>query len=115
MSPDRRSRRGSRTLSAVSIAPTTKEIRLYLDGGNDRGRGQREAEADPPADYRRRRPGPPGGLSRIRPEPASTTILQGRPGPKDAHGVDRKPYTAPRKSPKDLPPRDWGSRWTAST
>jgi hypothetical protein len=29
--------------------------------------------------------------------------------------VDRKAYVAPRKNPKDLPPRDWGSRWTATT
>jgi surface antigen Omp85-like protein len=30
-------------------------------------------------------------------------------------GVDRRPYVAPRKSPADTVPRDWGSRWTAST
>jgi hypothetical protein len=29
--------------------------------------------------------------------------------------VDRRPYTAPRKNPQTLPPRDWGKRWTAST
>ena len=32
-----------------------------------------------------------------------------------ASKVDRRPYTAPRKNPDALPPRDWGKRWTANT
>jgi hypothetical protein len=94
----------------------TREIRLFLDGGDDaaivagnRGGGPllrilggdgRDSLVDSTGSGGERFYDDPSG-------PARTTG--------SSTGVDRRPYVAPRKGPKDLPPRDWGSRWTAST
>jgi hypothetical protein len=94
----------------------TKEVRLFLDGGNDvavvsgQGHGNPllrvlggEGE-DTLADSAG------AGHARFYDDPAAPTKTLGA----GSH-VDLRPYSAPRKNPKDLPPRDWGSRWTAST
>jgi hypothetical protein len=96
-------------------SPTTKEVRLFLDGGNDlavvRGDGGgptvRIIGGEGPdrlVDSSRSR------RDRFYDDPQAPSRTEGR-----ATGVDRKPYSVQRKSPKDLPPRDWGQRWTAST
>jgi hypothetical protein len=94
----------------------TQEIRLFLDDGDDTalvtgergggpllriigGEGQ-DALVDSTG----------SGSERFYDDPDGPARVQG-----SGAGVDRRPYVAPRKSPKDLPPRDWGSRWTAST
>jgi surface antigen Omp85-like protein len=93
----------------------TREVRLYLDGGDDAavvsgkrsggpllrivaGEG-RDSLVDSTGSGGERFYDDPSGPARV-------------PG---GGQVDRRGYTAPRKSPKDLPARDWGSRWTAST
>ena len=94
----------------------TREVRLFLDGGDDaavvsgqRGGGPllrilggegRDSLVDSTG----------GGGERFYDDPDGPARVQG-----SGAGVDRRPYVAPRKSPKALPPRDWGSRWTAST
>ena len=94
----------------------TREVRLFLDGGDDaavvsgqRGGGPllrvvggegRDSLVDSTGSGGERFYDDPGGPARVQASGAR---------------VDRRPYLAPRKSPKDLPPRDWGSRWTAST
>jgi hypothetical protein len=93
----------------------TKEVRLYLEGGNDvavvTGNGGSPKlrivggeGTDSLVDSTRS-----GGES-FYDDPAGPAHTAG-----SRTGVDRRPYVVPRKSPKDLPPRDWGSRWTAST
>jgi Omp85 superfamily domain len=94
----------------------TREVRLFLDGGDDAAvvSGKRSG----------------GPLLRIVGGPGRDTLVDSTrsggeryyddpSGPARAQGsgtrVDRRLYVAPRKSPHDLPPRDWGSRWTAST
>jgi hypothetical protein len=94
----------------------TREVRLFLDGGDDAAvvSGQRRGGPllrivggvghDSLVDSTR------SGGERFYDDPDGPARVQGS-GAK----VDRRPYVAPRKSPKDLPSRDWGSRWTAST
>jgi hypothetical protein len=93
----------------------TDEVRIFLGGGDDRatvrgpgsgpllrilgGEGQ-----DRLVDSTR------GGNERFYDEPDSPERTAGF-----ATKLDRRPYTAPRQNPRDLPPRDWGKRWTAST
>ena len=93
----------------------TDEVRIFLDGGDDRavvrggGNGPRVRiiggdGRDQLVDSTR------GGRERFyddREAPARTIGT----GTK----IDRRPYTAPRKSPTDVPARDWGRRWTANT
>ena len=94
----------------------TREVRLFLDDGDDaavvsgqRGGGPllrilggegRDSLVDSTG----------SGGERFYDDPGGPARTQG-----SATRVDRRPYVAPRKSPKDLPPRDWGSRWKAST
>ncbi|HEV7365013.1 MAG TPA: hypothetical protein VGN76_04125 [Gemmatimonadales bacterium] len=94
---------------------TTKEVRLFLDTGNDLavvrgddggptvriigGEGQ-----DRLVDSSR------SGRDRFYDDPQGPSRTEAR-----STSVDRKPYSAQTKGPKDLPPRDWGKRWTAST
>jgi hypothetical protein len=94
---------------------TTREVRLFLDGGDDRvvvrggsggpllrvlgGEGQ-----DRLVDSTRH------GRERFYDDPDAPARTEG-----SASKVDRRPYTAPRKSPTDVPARDWGKRWTATT
>jgi len=94
----------------------TREVRLFLDGGDDAavvsgksggspllrilGGEGRDTLVDSTG----------GGRERFYDDPDGPARVQG-----SGAGVDRRPYVAPRKGPKAMPPRDWGSRWTAST
>jgi hypothetical protein len=95
----------------------TKEVRVYLSGGDDvavvTGKGSggptvriiagegRDSLADSTGSGGERFYDDPAGPGR--------TVDSGT-------NVDRRPYVPPpRKRPQDLPPRDWGSRWTATT
>jgi hypothetical protein len=97
------------------VEGTTKEVRVFLGAGDDHA--VVEGEHDGPllrilgeegddrlVDSSR------GGRERFYDDSASSGTTQG-----DRTEVDRRPYTAPRKSEKDLPARDWGKRWTART
>jgi hypothetical protein len=95
--------------------PATKEVRLYLDGGDDRavvrggsggptlrvlgGDGQ-----DRLVDSTRK------GSERFYDDAGAPAQTEG-----SGSKVDRRPYTVPRKNPEAVPERDWGKRWTAST
>ena len=94
---------------------TSKDVRLFLDGGDDdavvsgRGGGPRVRilggdGRDRLADSSR------GGHNKFYDDPAGPARTAGSPSK-----VDRRPYTAPRKSPTALPARDWGHRWIATT
>ncbi|HEY5940170.1 MAG TPA: BamA/TamA family outer membrane protein, partial [Gemmatimonadales bacterium] len=95
--------------------PATKEVRLYLDGGDDR------------AIVRGGSGGPTlrvlGGEGQDRlvdsTRKGSERFYDDAGGPARTEGseskVDRRPYTIQRKNPKAVPERDWGKRWTAST
>jgi hypothetical protein len=94
----------------------TREVRLYLGGGDDtavaageRGDGPvvrvlAEAGTDRLVDS--------SGSGRLRfyDDPEGSARVEGSNA-----GVNRKPYVPPQTGPKELPPRDWGRRWTAST
>jgi hypothetical protein len=93
----------------------TKEIRLFLDGGDDlavvRGDGGGPTVRIIGGDGQDRLvDSSRSGRDRFYDDPQAASRTEGR-----ALGVNRKQYIAPRKSPKDLPPRDWGKRWTATT
>jgi hypothetical protein len=94
----------------------TREVRLFLGGGDDAavvsgersggpllrvvaGEGQ-DSLVDSTGSGGERFYDDPDGPARVQ---------------VSGNRVDRRSYVAPRKSPQDLPPRDWGSRWTAST
>ncbi|HWN19269.1 MAG TPA: BamA/TamA family outer membrane protein [Gemmatimonadales bacterium] len=95
--------------------PATKEVRLYLDGGDDRvivrggsggptlrvlgGEGQ-----DRLVDSTRK------GSERFYDDAGAPARTEG-----SESKVDRRPYTIPRKNPEAVPERDWGKRWTTST
>ncbi|MGZ8393088.1 MAG: BamA/TamA family outer membrane protein [Gemmatimonadales bacterium] len=95
--------------------PATKEVRLYLDGGDDRaivrggsggptlrvlgGDGQ-----DRLVDSTRK------GSERFYDDAGAPARTEG-----SGSKVDRRPYTIPRKNPEAVPERDWGKRWTGST
>jgi hypothetical protein len=96
-------------------SPTTREVRVFLDGGDDlavvRGDGGGPTVRIIGGEGRDRLlDSSRSGQARFYDDPQAARRTEGR-----ATGVDRRPYTAPRKSPKDLPARDWGQRWTAST
>jgi hypothetical protein len=94
---------------------TTREVRLFLDGGDDRaivrgassgpllrilgGEGQ-----DRLVDSTR------SGRERFYDDPEAPAQTEG-----SASKVDRRRYTIPRKKAGAVPERDWGKRWTAST
>jgi hypothetical protein len=94
----------------------TREVRLFLDQGADAvvvegphdggpllrilGGEGRDSLVDSTGSGGERFYDDPGGAPRV----------QG-----SGTRVDRRSYVAPRKSVTDLPPRDWGNRWTAST
>lgn len=94
---------------------TTREVRLFLDGGDDRavargassgpllrivgGQGQ-----DRLVDSTRK------GRERFYDDPEAPARTEG-----SGKKVDRRPYTAPRKHPDAVPERDWGKRWIATT
>jgi hypothetical protein len=80
---------------------STREVRVYLDGGNDTAVVTGAADGGPLVRFVAG-----DGTDRM-----VDSIRSGRIRFYD----DRKPYVAPRKNPEDPPPRDWGSRWTAST
>ncbi|MGH7509989.1 MAG: hypothetical protein ACREMZ_11010 [Gemmatimonadales bacterium] len=92
----------------------TEEIRLFMDGGDDRvvARGNGD-----------------GPLLRILGGPGQDQLIDSTGGgglrlyddpdaPERAAvsgaRVDRRPYAAPHNNPDALPPRDWGQRWKAS-
>ena len=93
----------------------TSEVRLHLDGGDDRavvrggsrgpllrilgGEGQ-----DRLVDSTGK------GRERFYDDAGAPARTEG-----SGSGVDRRPYTIPRKNPRAVPERDWGKRWTAST
>ncbi|MEA2723304.1 MAG: hypothetical protein QOH59_1075 [Gemmatimonadales bacterium] len=95
--------------------PATKEVRLYLDGGDDRavvrggsgGPGLRVLGGDGQdrlVDSTRE------GSERFYDDAGAPARTEG-----SGSKVDRRPYTVPRKNPEAVPERDWGKRWTAST
>ncbi len=95
--------------------PATREVRLFLDGGDDRavvrgggggpmlrvlaGEGQ-----DRLVDSTRK------GSERFYDDAGGPARTEG-----SGSKVDRRPYTIRRKNPEAVPERDWGKRWTAST
>ncbi len=94
---------------------STHEVRIFLGGGDDqavvRGGGKGplvriigEDGRDQMADSTR------GGRERFYDDAQGPARTEGTNSK-----VDRRPYVAPRKSPTDLPARDWGKRWTANT
>jgi len=94
---------------------TTREVRLFLDGGDDRAvaRGASSGPLlrivggdgqDRLVDSTRR------GRERFYDDPEAPARTEG-----PAKKVDRRPYTAPRKHPDAVPERDWGKRWIATT
>ena len=94
---------------------STKEVRVFLDGGDDlavvRGEGGGPTVRIIGGDGRDRLvDSSRSGRNRFYDDPQAGSRTEGR-----ASAVNRKPYTPPQKSPKDLPPRDWGKRWTANT
>ena len=94
----------------------TKEIRLFLDGGDDlavvRGDGGGPMVRIIGGEGQDRLVDSSRSSGRVRfyDDPQAASRTEGR-----ATGVDRALYIAPKKNPKDLPPRDWGKRWTANT
>jgi hypothetical protein len=94
---------------------STQEVRVFLDGGDDlavvRGDGGGPTVRIIGGDgHDRLVDSSRSGRDRFYDDPQAASRTEGR-----AVGVNRKPYTPPRKSPTDLPPRDWGKRWTATT
>jgi hypothetical protein len=93
----------------------TREVRVFLGPGDDRavvrGRGKgplvriiAEDGRDQLVDSIR------SGRERFYDDATAAARTEGT-----NTEVDRRPYIAPRKSPTDVPARDWGKRWTAST
>lgn len=93
---------------------STKEIRLFLGGGDDRaviggGRSGPLVRIIGGEGLDQLVDSSQGGSERFYDDPDAPERTRGLPSK-----VDRRPYTAPRKDPQSLPPRDWGKRWTAS-
>jgi hypothetical protein len=93
----------------------TKEVRLFLEGGDDRAivRGGSDGPTlrvmggdgqDRLVDSTRK------GSERFYDDAGAPARTEG-----SGSKVDRRPYTIPRTSPEAVPERDWGKRWTAST
>jgi hypothetical protein len=91
----------------------TKEIRVFLDGGDDhalvRGDGG----------IRLRILGGVGGDQLVDSSRGSEKFYDDPAGPSrttgHASGVDRRPYAPPvQKNPNAPPPRDWGQRWAVN-
>jgi hypothetical protein len=93
---------------------STKEVRVFLDGGDDlavvRGHDGGPTVRIIGGDGQDRLVDSSGSGNRFYDDREAPSRTEGR-----ASGIDRKPYSAPAKGPKDLPPRDWGSRWKAIT
>ncbi len=94
---------------------TTHEVRLFLDGGDDRvvvrGGGKGPVVRIIGGDGRDRLvDSTSGGRERFYDDGQAPARTEGT----DTK-VDRRPYIAPRKSPTAVPARDWGKRWTATT
>jgi hypothetical protein len=94
---------------------STKEVRVFLDGGEDlavvRGDGGGPTVRIIGGDGRDRLvDSSRSGQDRFYDDREAPSRTEGR-----ASGVNRKPYTVTTKSPNDLPPRDWGTRWTTNT
>jgi hypothetical protein len=93
---------------------TTNEVRLFLDGGNDRAvvRGGNKGPL-------LRVLGGDGQDKLVDSTDGGERFYDDPSGPARTDGVstkvDRRPYTAPRKNPESVPDRDWGKRWTATT
>jgi hypothetical protein len=94
---------------------STKEVRLFLGAGDDQAivtgtgggptlRVLGEDGQDRLVDSSR------AGRERFYDEAGAPARTEGV-GSK----VDRRPYIAPKKRPDDLPPRDWGQRWTPNS
>jgi hypothetical protein len=94
----------------------TKELRLFLEGGDDAAvvtgrRGGRPLLRILGGEGRDSLIDSTGsGGEHFYDDPGGPARTQG-----SGTAIDRRPYVAPRKGPEELPPRDWGSRWTAST
>ncbi|HEY3013011.1 MAG TPA: hypothetical protein VGJ36_09710 [Gemmatimonadales bacterium] len=94
----------------------TKEVRLFLEGGDD----DALVQGDKGGGLTLRLLGGEGHDRLVDSSRAGGERFYDDPGgPERTEGfatkVDRRPYTAPKKSPKDLPPRDWGKRWIPNT
>jgi hypothetical protein len=94
---------------------STKEVRVFLDGGDDlavvRGNGGGPTVRIIGGDgHDRLVDSSRSGGNRFYDDPQAPSRTEGR-----SAGVNRRPYSPPRKNPKDLPPRDWGKRWTPTT
>ncbi len=94
---------------------TTREVRLFLDGGDDRAVVQGSSNGpllrvlggeghDQLVDSSRK------GRERFYDDPNGPARTEG-----SSEKVDRRLYIIPRKKPDAVPERDWGKRWTAST
>jgi hypothetical protein len=95
---------------------TTKEVRVFLEGGDDFAVIQGQKGGGPTlrviggegqdrlVDSSR------AGNERFYDDPGGPARTEGFP-----HKVDRRPYTIQKKKPTDPPPRDWGMRWVPNT
>ena len=94
----------------------TREVRVYLGAGNDTAVVTGAADGGPlvrlvaGAGSDRLVDSTGSGRERFYDDPDGVPRVE-----RSNAAVNRKPYVAHRKNPKDPPPRDWGSRWTAST
>ena len=92
---------------------TTSEIRLFLNGGDDRalvqGKGGPLLRVLGGSGQDQMVDSAPGGSEHFYDEPGAPGKTLGM-----ATRIDRRPYISPQKNPK-VPPRDWGHRWIPST
>jgi hypothetical protein len=94
----------------------TKEVRIFLDDGDDEAVVRGDHGGGPTLrilggeGHDRLVDSSRTGHERFYDDPGSAKQTEGRHSK-----VDRRPYTAPRKDVKALPPRDWGSRWIPTT
>lgn len=93
----------------------THEVRIFLDGGNDRavvrGGGKGPLVRIIGGDGRDQLvDSTTGGRERFYDDGQAPARTEG-----NDTKLDRRPYTAPGKTPTAVPARDWGKRWTAST
>jgi hypothetical protein len=107
---------GSKPYFHRRFGSETKEVRLFLGPGDDRatlsGTGSGgpllrvlgEEGQDELVDSSR------GNRVRFYDEPGAPERVQG-----SSEKVDRRPFTLPPREEGELPPRDWGKRWTATS